>query len=190
MITFENIQQANASLITKDIKGKPYTEVHQRIKGFRILCPMGTIKTTILSNDDSSCMIRAEIYDGDLLLATGTAYEREQFSSINRTSMIENCETSAVGRALGMLGIGIDTSVASVEETERAIAEQERLKNMTDEERMADAYPPREEMIAFILEHYDDDNLAKMLSYWKATMLEDLTTTQLVTAYNRKKAKR
>ena len=44
---------------------------------------------------------------------------------INKTSYIENCETSAVGRALGMCGIGIDTSIASYDEVATAIAQQE-----------------------------------------------------------------
>ena len=62
------------------------------------------------------------------LLGTGTAYEKENSTFINKTSYIENCETSAVGRALGMIGIGIDTSVASYEEVSNAIKQQEEQK--------------------------------------------------------------
>ena len=40
-------------------------------------------------------------------------------SNINKTSYVENCETSAVGRALAMLGIGIDTSIASANEVKK-----------------------------------------------------------------------
>ena len=43
------------------------------------------------------------------------------------TQYVENCETSAIGRALGILGIGIDTSVASANEVEDAIAKQQAL---------------------------------------------------------------
>jgi hypothetical protein len=46
-------------------------------------------------------------------------------SNINKTSYVENCETSAIGRALAMLGIGIDTSIASANEVSDAIAKQE-----------------------------------------------------------------
>ena len=67
-----------------------------------------------------------------VLLAKGTAQEKENSSFINKTSFIENCETSAVGRALGMLGIGIDTSVASYEEVANAIENQN--KKLTENE--------------------------------------------------------
>ena len=52
------------------------------------------------------------------------AYEKEGSTFINKTSYIENCETSAVGRALGFLGIGIDGSVASADEVKTAILNQ------------------------------------------------------------------
>lgn len=57
-------------------------------------------------------------------VAQGTALEKESSSFINKTSYAENCETSAFGRALGNLGIGIDTSVASYEEVANAIENQ------------------------------------------------------------------
>ena len=53
-----------------------------------------------------------------------TAYEKENSTFINKTSYIENCETSALGRALGIAGFGIDTSVASAEEVQNAINNQ------------------------------------------------------------------
>ena len=125
-ITFDDIQRANETIRTTDIKGKDYAEVNQRIKAFRMVLPLGIIKTTMLSNENGVCIFKAEIYDEeDRLIATGTAYEKENSTFINKTSYIENCETSAVGRALGMAGFGIDTSVASAEEVQNAIANQE-----------------------------------------------------------------
>lgn len=138
-MTFEDIQRVNEGLNTTDIKGKKYVEVNQRIKAFRQLYPEGFIRTDLISNENSICVFKAEVGytsvvkaedDGyissiDVVLATGTAYEKEQSSYINKTSYIENCETSAVGRALGMLGLGIDTSVASAEEVRNAINQQE-----------------------------------------------------------------
>ncbi|MCQ2771082.1 MAG: hypothetical protein MJ236_04705, partial [Clostridia bacterium] len=50
--------------------------------------------------------------------------EKESSSFINKTSFIENCETSAVGRALGFAGIGSKTSIASAEEVRNAINNQ------------------------------------------------------------------
>jgi hypothetical protein len=106
--------------------------------------PQGTIETEMLSNVNGVCIFRARVYsspykytnttiDGvittdmqhqGVLLGTGTAYEKEDSSFINKTSYIENCETSAVGRALGMCGFGIDVSVASAEEVQNAIQNQ------------------------------------------------------------------
>ena len=128
---FEDIQRANAEIKTTDLKGKEYAEVNQRIKAFRMLFPGGFIRTEIVSIEDGVCVMRAYVgfYDvatgAEHLLGTGTAYEKETASYINKTSYIENCETSCVGRALGMAGFGIDTSVASAEEVENAIAQQE-----------------------------------------------------------------
>lgn len=126
---------ANETIKPTDIKGKDYAEVNQRIKVFRMLYPKGTIETEMLSNENGVCVFKANVYDeSGYLLATGTAYEKEDSSFINKTSYIENCETSAVGRALGMCGIGIDVSVASAEEVQNAMANQ----TVTQEE--ADTY--------------------------------------------------
>lgn len=130
MITFEDLQKANESIKTTDIKGKDYAEVNQRIKAFRMVYPEGIIDTDILSNENGICIIKAQVgyYEEDgcvRWLGIGHAYEKENSTFINKTSYIENCETSAVGRALGMAGFGIDTSVASAEEVQNAIVQQE-----------------------------------------------------------------
>ena len=131
-ITYEDIKKVNETIKTTDIKGKEYAEVNQRIKAFRMLYPQGTIETELVSNENGICIFRAEIYDDDNLLATGTAYEKENSTFINKTSYIENCETSAVGRALGMAGFGIDTSVASAEEVQNAINNQVEITTEED----------------------------------------------------------
>ena len=128
-ITFEKTRAANSTIKTTDIKGKEYAEVNQRIKAFRMVCPDGFIITEMLSNENGVCVFRASVgYYGEngepRTVGTGTAYEKESSSYINKTSYIENCETSAVGRALGMAGFGIDTSVASAEEVQNAINNQ------------------------------------------------------------------
>jgi len=129
MVTYEQIAKANETIKTMDIKGKEYAMVNQRIKAFRMIYPDGFIHTTMISNEGGICIFVAEAgyFDGDkrIVLGTGTAFEKETSSYINKTSYIENCETSAVGRCLGLLGFGIDTSVASAEEVENAINQQE-----------------------------------------------------------------
>lgn len=128
-ITFEDIQKANETIKTTDIKGKDYAEVNQRIKAYRMVYPSGTIRTKIESLENGICIFRAEVTDNSgELIGTGHAYEKENSTFINKTSYIENCETSAVGRALGMAGFGIDTSVASAEEVQNAIENQKEKK--------------------------------------------------------------
>lgn len=124
-MTFNDIVKVNQTLKTMDVKGKDYVQVNERIKAFRMLYPEGSIITDLVSNDNGVCIMKAEVRDNNgFLMATGMAYEKEGSTYINKTSYIENCETSAVGRALGMLGIGIDTSLASAEEVENAIINQ------------------------------------------------------------------
>ena len=126
MLTADNIKKANDGLPTVDVKGKGYVMVQERIKAFRSICPNGAIDTRIIEMENGIVTIKAQIYDeNDHLLASGTAQEKESSSFINKTSYVENCETSAVGRALGMLGIGVDDSMASAEEVANAIKNQD-----------------------------------------------------------------
>lgn len=125
-ITYKQIKEANDSTKTTDIKGKEYTEVNQRIKAYRMVYPNGSITTEILKLEDGVVLMKATILNEDgVVIGTGLAQEKEDSTFINKTSYIENCETSAVGRALGMCGFGIDTSVASAEEVKTAMANQE-----------------------------------------------------------------
>ena len=123
-MTYTELEKVNKTIKTTNIKGKEYAEVNQRIKAFRMLYPNGTIATELLKDENGICTFAARVYDGEVLLGTGHAQEKEDSSYINKQSYIENCETSAVGRALGMLGIGIDTSVASADEISNAINNQ------------------------------------------------------------------
>lgn len=140
MVEYDQIERVNGLLKKTDIKGKDYIEVNQRIKGFKMLYPEGFIHTQLVSMADGICVMTAEVgyYENGekRILGTGTAYEKESSSYINKTSYVENCETSAVGRALGMSGIGIDTSVASAEEVTNAINNQEQIKEAEKQEKI------------------------------------------------------
>ena len=114
---------------TVDIKGKAYVEVNERVKYFRSADEYKgwSLETELLSNDNGMCIFKAIVKNEDgVVKATGHAYENEGSTFINKTSYIENCETSAVGRALGMLGIGIDTSIASSDEVANAMQNQKK----------------------------------------------------------------
>lgn len=140
-ITYDQLAVANSIINTTKVQNKDYAEVNQRIKAFRFLYPQGFITTNVESIQDGVCVMTAQVgyyEDGKpVVLGTGTAYEKENSSFINKTSYIENCETSAVGRALGMAGIGIDISVASAEEVQNAILNQEGDKEATKTEKQS-----------------------------------------------------
>jgi len=112
---------------TVDIKGKQYVPVNERIKYFRTSPDYKgwSMRSEIIELTKDRATIIARIYDDKgVERASGLAYELSGSSYINKTSYVENCESSAWGRALGCLGIGIDTSIASADEVETAIEQQ------------------------------------------------------------------
>ncbi len=134
MITFEQIQKANEGLATISLKDKDYVQVAQRVLAFRRLFPEGFITTDILSLENGVVTMKSEVgyYADDqrIILGTGMAYERESNGFVNKTSFIENCETSAVGRALGFLALGIDAGgICSAEELVNALNNQASPQN-------------------------------------------------------------
>ena len=108
------------------IKGKNYIMVNERIKFFRENYKGWSLTSELVNLTEDNCIIKAIITDENgVIRATGYAQEDRTSSIINKTSFVENCETSAWGRALGNLGIGIDDSIASAEEVDMAIKKQE-----------------------------------------------------------------
>ena len=122
---------------TTNIKGKEYVEVNQRIKYFR---ESGEYKGWSLTSDvyhldEASCVIKAAVLnEKGQVVANGFAQEDKSSSYINKTSYVENCETSAWGRALANLGIGIDISIASSNEVSMAISKQGSKSKVTVKE--------------------------------------------------------
>ena len=115
----------NKKLKTINIKGKDYVEVNERLKYFRSNYPKYSLTTEVVDKTPDTILIKATIRDEqDREIATGIAEEVKGSTFINKTSYVENCETSAWGRALANMGIGLDTSVASAEEVQNAIANQ------------------------------------------------------------------
>ena len=127
---------------TVNIKGKEYVTVDSRVEVFRSLYPNGGIVTDLLFDDGDRCTIKAAIFatfDEQKPIATGHASEVRNASNINKTSYIENCETSAVGRALGFLGIGLCGSIASADEVSNAVETAEKdLKIAAAKKRLND----------------------------------------------------
>ena len=108
------------------IKGKDYVMAHERVKEFHNLYKNGSIKTELIEMTDrfiTKTIITPDVDNPDRFF-TGYAYEDIATNGVNSTSALENCETSSCARALGMLNIGIDTSIASYEEVSNAIKQQ------------------------------------------------------------------
>ena len=119
-----------SELKTVDIKGKSYVQVHERIMYFRENYPKYRMESILVSNEGGVCIFRADIRnENSEIVATGHAYEKENSTYINKTSYIENCETSAWGRALACMGIGIDSAIASAEEFGNAVKQQAKKKS-------------------------------------------------------------
>lgn len=179
-MNYADLEEVNKELATVDIKGKAYVQVNTRVVAFRKLFPMGCITTDIVSLENGVVVMKATVMDElGTVLGTGYAYEKETSSFINKTSYIENCETSAVGRALAMVGIGTDASMCSAEELVNAInnqnktedkkaeAEQKKIENSVISKAKANALLARCEK-----DGVEPDKIAKL---YKVGSVSDLT---------------
>jgi len=126
-----------------DIKGKKYVQVRDRIQFFNENYPNGTITTDLLSEpQDKNIVVKAriapDVAEEPHRHFTGHAQELVGDGFINKTSALENAETSAVGRALAMMGIGVIDSVASVDEINKA---KTRTKNLDNQQKKGQEAP-------------------------------------------------
>ena len=122
-------------------KGKEYTEVKDRLIAFADEYPQATIQTFIESVREiidtptgETCneyIVRATVIPNPIQepewFYIGHAAERDNTGFVNKTSALENCETSAVGRALAFAGFGGDFAIASKEEVDNAKAKQKQI---------------------------------------------------------------
>lgn len=107
-----------------------YVTVHERIEKFYAKWPQGRILTSIVEHNAETgfVLVRAEVYrepDDALPAATGHAYELRSAGHVQQGSYVEVGETSAVGRALALLGFEVRRGVASREEVERGARKQQ-----------------------------------------------------------------
>lgn len=125
------------------IRGKEYMEVKDRVMVFRTNHPEWAINTEIIENNEStgSVIFKAYIEDGEgRIRGVGHAHEfrDDKSSMVNKTSHLENCETSAIGRALGSLGIGIESSYASYDEVMIALDKESRSEEDKEKDKKDD----------------------------------------------------
>ena len=114
---------------TINIHGKEYQTVALRVQMFREAHPDWSLTTSVMDRDAQCVVMQATIADtAGRILATGHAEEYRTSSQINKTSALENAETSAIGRALAALGIG-GTEFATANEAQNAIHQQASAKD-------------------------------------------------------------
>ena len=149
------------------IHGKDYKTVAKRVNEFRKQYESKmAIVTNLVAIDEKNVVMKAEILDeNQRIIATGYAEENRQASQINRTSALENCETSAIGRALANFGLA-GGEYASADEVASAINQQEQSnKSRIDFQEVRDTA----KMI---------DDLESLQALYKELMAEKLTEKQ------------
>lgn len=113
-------------------KGKDYVQVKDRIAYFNEVYPSGSIETVLLSLPDAETVVFKAIIKPEQNLNrifVGHSQAKWGQGYINQTSALENAETSSVGRALAMMGIGVIDSVASIDEVKKAIVQNPQPDN-------------------------------------------------------------
>lgn len=190
-ITFEDIQKANEIIKPMKIKrtdkktgktvSKDYAEVNQRLKAFRMVYPNGAIIPEMIFDNNEICKFKVTVMnnDGDVL-SIAHAFEERKGSYINQSSYIENCETSAVGRALGLAGFGIDTSISSADEVKSAITNQEIMEETSN-------LPMTEEQV-FMIANLEEKYKEQLRKFFKKDIMS-LTFGEAETSINSLKSK-
>jgi hypothetical protein len=150
------------------IHGKEYTTVVERINDFRNdeRFEGWSIETDIISSDIENCIIKATIKDSTgKIVGTGLAHEVQGSTNINKTSHVENCETSAIGRALANIGKA-GTEYASANEVSDAIINQ-KVEEATEKLRgLVSAVLSNHSSIVAIKEGIALDNLSEAAEEW------------------------
>lgn len=112
-MNWEQIEQVNKEIKTTDVKGNEYAEVKERVIAYRKLYPQGVICTELTFTENYVLCEAKATNENGTVIANGHAREL-----LNKAFAVENAETSAIGRALGFMGLGINTAIASKEDME------------------------------------------------------------------------
>lgn len=163
-----------------NIHGRDYMTVALRVRMFRERYPHWQILTELLPSGNERVLIKCSIADhmGNVH-ATGHAEEMRGATQINKTSALENAETSAIGRALAALGFG-GQEFASADEVQNAIHQQNQTETIT------------EQQVASLEVMIDEVGAEKdaFLRYLKLSSLSDLPVKSYKTAVAALESKR
>jgi len=171
-----NQNTMTTKLKTIKIKGREYVEVNERLMHFREHYPNYSLTSEVIEKTDNSILILASIMDEQgRVVANGLAEEEKGSTFINKTSYVENCETSAWGRCLANFGIGLKTSIASAEEMQNALSNQNKVSSKT---------PETNSTINKIKLELDSDNWVRALKWISAN--KEMGLTKIVKTLQRK----
>jgi hypothetical protein len=112
-----------------------YAEVAERLPLFWKDCPLGRINTEIVTDDGTRIVMKATLWadiSHTVPTTTGYAEEIRGSSMVNKTSALENCETSAVGRALANYQFQGSKKRASLEEMVKVYRQGEQPQTTTN----------------------------------------------------------
>lgn len=159
-----------------NIRGKEYQTVALRVQKFREANPRWQIYTDIVKCDAEAVIIRCDICDeAGVHVASGHAEEFRSSSQINSTSALENCETSAIGRALAAAGFG-GTEFASANEVQNAIHQQ--------------SAPPKAKINTFVNKIEESKNVEELKSNFKSAYEAAQSNAEFIAAITAAKDKR
>lgn len=161
---------------TVTIHGKEYETVASRVQRFREQHPDWTIYTKLVERTSDDVVMKASIKDEKgRTIATGHAEERREANTINRTSALEVCETSAIGRALAAFGLA-GTEYASADEVAQAVVQQDRPATDKTKKFLNDLYQskyPDGDILAWMVDQYGAEP-TKLTQEQASRMIEDL----------------
>ena len=152
---------------SKKIGNNDYVMVFERIKEFRANFPGWSLETEIVSQTDKEIITKTYVKDeSGKIHSTGIAKEVQGDGKVNITSHVENCETSSIGRALGIFGIGIDSSLASAEEVVNAINEQNQVSMYEYAEKQRDVFLRLGEEALSIKNYFIEEEYKRARDLW------------------------
>ena len=129
----ERRQQCLDALInipTVNIKGKKYSTVNERHKHLLQYFPEARFNEEIIFHDADRVVVKTELHIGDIIYSVGHAEEYRNANFINKTSALENCSSSSLGRCLAAFGLS-GSEYASAEELVNALNNQNKTTQST-----------------------------------------------------------
>lgn len=154
------------------IHNKEYFTVAERIARFRENYPDYSIITELVTDHGEVIIMKASILFEGSVISTGFAEEVRGSTQINQTSALENCETSAVGRALAFFGLA-GTEIASADEVAAAITQQREKELYTSFQQTTEANESNHESLLAIRGFLAEENWSAAKEAWTEVSHDD-----------------